>query len=286
MKKISTRKGIIIFYIIDFILLAVIAGAVSLLPKKNSPKTQESVILNTKFLSQTNEIQITDLKTKEDISLKKNDMFWYGSVSEKNSGKDEMTVFPCDMDRLTLFIKDLTEIKNITLLTSSKEFHDSYGISSEKGICIQLKQDGNILTSITFGKEDTFRQKTPFKVDNQNKIYDASIHSSCLTTDRSFWCDPYIQPFIITGNQEESERSLRRGRLTEDTDLLAEQDQENSLRYSASNGNMTVLNIKKHDNVYIVTPVFTSYSTELQKYFSIFNYSYKISQTTYNGLKK
>ncbi|MBO6176190.1 MAG: hypothetical protein J6O39_01420 [Treponema sp.] len=286
MKKISTKKGIIIFYVIDFILLAIIAGVISLLPKKNSPKSKDSVILNTKYLSQIDEFQITDLSTGESISLKKNDIFWYGTVNEKNDIEKEKVVFPCDMERLSLLIEDLSEIKKITLLTSSREFHSAYGISSDEGICLQAKQNGNILTYITFGKEDTFKQKIPFKMENQDKIYDAAVPGAYLTTDRSFWCDPYIQPVFITGNQEESERSLRRGRLTEADFSSKEQNPDSILRYTAENGNMTTLYIKKQDDTYIIRPSFTAYSTEKQKYFSIFNYSYRISQTTYNGLKK
>ncbi|MCR5217979.1 hypothetical protein [Treponema sp.] len=282
MKKISTKKAIIYFYLFDFFLFIAVIAALFIIPKKNSAKTREAVILNTKYLPKINAILIEDLESKEKILLKREGAFWYGV--QENAGSK--LIFPCNMEELTLILTNLTQLKELTLITESQTFHEYYDISSTKGKNISFMENDKILESITFGKENSLKQTIAFRMNNQEKLYECNFPGETLTTDRSFWCDPYICPLLITGNQEESERSLRRGKLTDINTKKEVSSLITSKKFNLKNGSKVILNFIKDNDTWIVSPEFLAYKEEDQKVFSLFNYSYRISQTTYEGLQK
>lgn len=286
MKKLNSKKAVLYFYLFDLILLSIVIIALFFIPKKNSVKTKKAVILNTKYLSQIDSIQISDLQTEDSLFIKKSDFLWYGFSKEK-----EKFIFPCNTENLNLLLSLLTQVKELTLLTESETFHEYYNIGKRQGKKLSFFQKDRLLTSITFGKEDSLKETIAFKMDEQKNIYETSFQESLLTTDRSFWCDPYICPLIVSKNQEESERSLRRGRL-EDVNFIQDFSNENdknnfsTISVNLTNGSKVLLKIKKEEDSYLVKPEFLAYQNKEKEAFSIFNYSYRISESTYMGLQK
>ena len=288
MKIVSQKKGILIFYAFDLIL--VILFFIILIPftKKNNPAEMESALINPDYVKDISSISITGFDTdgsKKGISFKKRGNIWTGSSSLSNYS----FVWPCDSQTIENLIAVSSRVNKMYKVGESISSWKSFEVDEKNSICITFyDSDVSTLSSIYYGKDNPLNQRIAFRTWSKDAVYEVDdTILPYLNTDESFWCDPFIYPQCLTGyDRKTSESLLRRGQLANispreglTSDALIRHDFENGARIE--------LACYHRDDAYVVIPFFTAgpASSEGEKeVLNSLNYRYTISEWTFDKL--
>ena len=248
MKRISSKKALLIFYGFDIILVLVILLLFLPLSRKNIPETSKM-----RFISNAKEIssvEIYNAKERKKIIISQKDNIWLGTDDDSN-----MTLnWPGDIQTIKNFLAEAE--KENTLYKKAEKVSEFF-----------------------FGIEDPISERISFRTSKEQTVWEAKTFvSNFLFKDASFWADPYIEPLCVTDENETSAK-LRRGQFI----YLSPSENikpEKVVLKIFSNTNKAVYSIYKKDDSYIVIPSFSSLEKNADAIKSI-NYRYSISQWTY-----
>ncbi|MCR5763285.1 MAG: hypothetical protein K6G00_07885 [Treponema sp.] len=279
MKKINLKQGILFFYIFDGILLALFI--ISFLPfaKKNKVPSVPTALLNPKFESKVSNIVISSPSSS--ITLKKGNDFWIGTSSESN-GK---YIWPADIQTVSNFINSAKQIIKVNVKSKNVSSWESLSVDDEHATSITFYEENKaILSQIFFGLKDSLSLKLYFRTWTKSIVYEGiSPLESFLTTEESFWADPFLYPQCITGyDRNYSEILLRRGLIQN----IAPKDGltvDFNLKKDFENGSIINFKIYKKDKEYIVIPYVNAGPAISEKDLAIIskiNYRYSISAVT------
>ncbi len=294
MKKLSKKSILNFFYAFDTVLAVIFLLALFPLSKKTAPKKNETYLLNPKNISSIS--KITFKKDGVTLSLSRsaiNDDFsgriWTGTVTADFAGqKYSDDVFPCDSKAVENFLASVSGKTFVSKKTDSISAWKSFGLDESQAFCVCFSgKNGEKLSELYFGMQNSLK-KTIFLRANKTTIFEADDNMSAfLTTDESYWVDPFIFPQSLTGySRSESEQFLRHGRMCsfvqpdKEADFFAVKD--------FGNGSRASFYFYKGDGGYTVHPVFEAgpaFPPETKKQISSINYNYNISEWTFESLR-
>ncbi len=258
----------------------------SFLPFMNKKKirAERTALLNPRNRGLVYQIVISN---EEDtvILTHAGDTTWTGS----SSAGDKSFVWPCHNQKVHNLLDESSEIIPAYKKSSSIKDWKSFSIDDVSSIKLAFySSDGQLLSKLYFGKEDSLTHRLSVRSGSNNNVYEIeSDISSFLTTDESFWADPYIFPDCITEkNKKTSDLALLRGRI-ENVTFQEGVSADYTVKKSFENGAEIVFSVYECDaNFFIVPhlipgPAFSKLEINaLQK----INYRYSVSRWTYERL--
>ena len=287
MKKQIKSKKLFFVLITDVVLFVLMITALVSKNKKNQPVVNKVALINPDYINKISNIQITEYdqnNIKQEIIISKQNNNWLGQSSSLS--KD--TYWPCDSQVLANFIETYSSITDLYKIGEKETSWESFSVDEESSVCVSLSDyDGNILSKIYFGSQDTLTQRIAVRTWKSDIVYEVQDDIvTYLKTDSSFWADPFIYPQCITDySRRQSESLLRRGKLVNfDSSINVE---ERILKKDFENGAQAIFAIYKNNDDYIVQPFFTSgvlYDEQVKNTISKINYCYSISSWTYERL--
>lgn len=283
MKKITLKHGVLFFYIFDGILLLLFIIGFLPFTKKNKVPSVPSALLNPNYESKVSAIKIS--APNASISLKKGDEFWIGTSLASN-GK---YIWPADVQNITNLINSAKQIMTVQVKTENVSSWKSLGVDDEQATCVTFYDDNrNILSQIFFGFKDSLSLKLYFRTWTKNTVYEGlSFIENFLSTEESFWADPFLYPQCITGyDRRKSESLFRRGQI-QNIGFKEGLSVDFNLQKYFENGSNILFNIYKNDKEFIVIPSLKTGPALSQKdaeLVSSINYRYSISSVTLDRL--
>lgn len=273
MKRISSKKALLIFYGFDIILVLVLLLLFLPLSRKNIPETSKM-----KFIDNAKEIssvEIYNAKERKKIIISQKDNIWLGTDDDSN-----MTLnWPCDIQTIKNFLTEAEKENSLYKKAEKVSSWASLGVDEKNSCRITFFKGTEKVSKFFFGIEDSVSERISFRTSKEQTVWEAKTSvSNFLFKDASFWADPYIEPLCVTDETEISAK-LRRGRLV----YLSPSENikpEKVVSKIFSNTNKAVYSIYKKDDSYIVIPSFSSLEKNTDAIKSI-NYRYSISQWTY-----
>ena len=291
MKIVSQKKGILIFYGFDLVLLLILVLA--LLPfsrKKNTPDKMTSALLNPDYVNEVSSIAITEYDedgVKQGIKISKAGSFWTGSSSHSNYS----FLWPCDAQTVNNLIAESCRVTDMFKVGDNLKAWKGFEVDEKSAVCVTFFDvSGGVLSSLYYGKEDPLTERIAFRTWSSDSVYETEdVIKSYLNTEESFWADPFIYPQCITGySRSVSESLLRRGSIINlspreglDCDYRIKRDFEN--------GAEAVFDVYKKDDEYIVIPYFKAgpaFSEEDRNAVESLSYRYTVSQWTLDRFEK
>ncbi|MCH5291385.1 MAG: hypothetical protein J1D88_06495 [Treponema sp.] len=216
MRRLSSAKGILVFYAFDALLLLVFL--LSFLPmfRRGAVRREKSALLNPRFVSSVQEISIagrgTDGESGLRVNLTRADSVWTGTDSL--SGFSQR--WPCDMQTVSNLLETASRLVDLYTKGSGPKQWNDFSVDDENALSLTFcGGNGDVLSKLFFGQEDPVTGRIAVRTWTKDTVYetDAAI-APFLTAVPSFWCDPFVFPQVVTGlSRSEAERTLRRGKL-------------------------------------------------------------------------
>lgn len=274
MKRISSKKALLMFYGFDIILVLVLLLLFLPLSKKNIPETSKM-----KFISNAKEIssvEIYNAQERKKIIIFQKDNIWLGTDDDSN-----MTLnWPCDIQTIKNFLAEAEKENTLYKKAEKVSSWARLGVDEKNSCRITFFKNGSEKVSeFFFGIEDPISERILFRTSKEQTVWEAKTSvSNFLFKNTSFWADSYIEPLCVTDENKISEK-LRRGQLV----YLSPSENikpEKVISKIFSNTNKAIYSIYKKDDSYIVIPSFSSLEKNKDAIKAI-NYRYSISQWTY-----
>jgi hypothetical protein len=169
----------------------------------NSEKFIQSALLNTKYEKELSEIQVSE-KDKT-IRLLHNDE---NGVWEGECGGVK---FPADGKQIQTLIAKLTKVRNMYKISDSQKKWPSLLLTDWSAVTVSYKINDSMSTKLHFGGQNFTKTRRYLRTDSRITSYEIdSDLDMFLTTDESYWFDPYILPRNITAvDSAENIQSVR-----------------------------------------------------------------------------
>ncbi len=292
MKKISSKAGIIIFYIFDALLLLILLFAFLPFSKKKEGPQKETL----SFLKEE------DVKQIKSISIKKNDKkiklflrgsIWLGKDWNFDAGAAADFIWPADTQSVSNLIEIAAKRQDIFLLSTKNSSWENYQLKKDDAIELSFfadEKEEEPLLSLFFGKRNLLASRIAFRSWEDSNVYECYwAIENYLNLDSNFWADPFLYPQCLTHySRNQSESLLRHGNLVNLSpakhlipDLILSKDFEN--------GSSASFAIYKKDASYVVIPSFKAspvFSDEDVKALQDISYRYSVSSVTLERFKE
>lgn len=294
MKKLSTFKGIFIFYLFDLILVITAILVFFLIPKKENiePDSLQFILdSNTVFafeISFQGTIQSlqngTNYETNEGgeapfhIYIAKNGSVWLGSDDKSNFTFN----WPCDIEKIYNFLSEAQ--KSVELIKMSDNISDwkLYSVDRKSASCVRfMDKNGIKIGEYWFGSRDSSLNNIFLRTSQDKTIWKTqTLLCDFVFYDASFWADPYIEPVFFKEDALNQSNRLRRGGLVY---LVppADAKPEKVITRSLDNGVNATYSFFKRDDSYIVLPSFSSPDADKEALEKI-NYRFSLSNALYD----
>ncbi len=279
MKKITLKHGLLFFYIFDGILLLLFIFAFLPFAKKNKEPSVPTALLNPNYETEITSIKIASPQST--VTLKKGERYWTGVSTESK----EKYVWPADIQNVSNLIECSKQIISVQVKTDNVTAWKSLGVDEEQSTSITFYDSNeNILSQVFFGFKDSLSLKLYFRTWTKATVYEGLTSiENFLTTEESFWADPFLFPQCITDyDRRYSETLLRRGKIQN----LAPRNGlpvKFNLQKDFENGGIVNYAIYEKDKEFIVIPSFIAgpaTSEKDSKLINSINYRYSISAVT------
>ncbi len=288
MKKISLKKGILLFYAFDALLLVILIAAVLPLANKRSVAEKSlSALLNVNYAPDVDTIYISTPGTsgRESVTLYKTGSVWSGT----DSASGDKISWPVQPQNVARLMEKATELVSLEAKAGTLDSWEKLGVDEEH--CIQLtflSSGSNILSSLYFGQQDSLSSTIAVRTWKGKTVYSApdSI-ATYLNAQTSFWCDTSVYPQCVTSySAAKTQQFLRRGVLT-DLFPAAHLEPSATIRKIFESGAEAYLAAYQKDSEYIIIPVFKASpacTPQEKSVIESFNYRYSVSDWTFNKL--
>ncbi|MFA6937498.1 MAG: hypothetical protein WCQ67_04640 [Treponema sp.] len=305
MKNNLSKKDKSIVFLQALLFVLVIIFAVCIIVKKNGSKVEsiETALVNPKYINNISEIEIRIPKdgnrsvpidktvtTKsvsieyENILLSNHGTLWTGKSSEQDGAE-----WPVSKTTVENLIGSSTNIIKMYKKSDNIKNWQSLSVTESTAKTLIFKgKDGSYISQLYFGVENPITNRVSVRSAARQSVYemDQSI-MNFMTTQSSFWCDPYLYPQYVTGlNNSEISSFLRHGQISAVKEITEKPVQ--LVKKSFGNGAEVLLKIyKQTTNDYYVVPTFSSSVAsgyQERNAISSLSYSYTISAWTYEKL--
>lgn len=286
MKKISGKRALLFFYAFDFILALILVLSFLPLNGRNRAETMESALLNPARADDISRIVISR-KGQGSVTIfrEPNVRFWTGS----DSRSDDRLLWPADYQTVENLVSVLTSTATFYVKARKLSAWDNLGVDEKNAVCVQAyDSDGAVLAWLYFGFDDPLTQRLAFRTWSAQTVYETDLRiKSFLSTDESFWADPFIFPQCVTEySRAREEGILRRGRLAA---ISPREGLEPGriVRTDFENGAGASLKIYSKDDEFVVIPSFSAgpaFPAEEKDALEKLNYRYTISAWTLERL--
>ncbi len=285
MKIFSKSKGILFFYAFDILLLIIFA--VSFIPfAKNRRVVVNSAALNPKYISDISKIviEIPEMEKVNTVTLNKSGSIWTGIDSKTN------TVWPCDETSVNNLLALVSKTVKMYKKSDKKESWETLGVDESNARKISfITNDGNIVSALYYGVEDGILKRISVRSREQTIVYDTENSvATYLTSEASFWADPFIYPEALTDlSRAQSQEFLRRGQIIK---FEPETDRKPDYVYTKifeNEADITLSFFNNGNNTYsVLTKMNPSpFVKEEEEYaLSKINYSFSVSSWTFDKL--
>lgn len=154
-------KNKMIFTLLLFFLL--ITGTLGSIKQqgKGSLPTIKSSILNKKYISEIDVINLRDNKSKDSLIIKKQGAYWVGKVENQNLS------FPVSTTSVLSLLEYSSNVRNMYKISDSVSKWQSYGLTDDQGFSILF--DGK--SSVYFGIDDITGKNIYLRSGIKNTIY-------------------------------------------------------------------------------------------------------------------
>lgn len=169
----------------------------SVFQKKRSGSSTETVLLNPRYLSEINRIE---LKNGEySILLEKKAASWSG-LSE-TAGSTMSVSFPADNEKIQNFLEELTSSIKVSIISDSLSGALALGMSDTDRLSVcTVYADGTACTRLYF--KDSSTGALLFRTDTGSRIYETADQKKLrLGADINSCCDPFIIPGYFAGTK-------------------------------------------------------------------------------------
>lgn len=305
MKNNLSKKDRSIVFLRASLLFLMIIFAVGIVVKNNGAKVEsiETALVNPKYINDISEIEIRIPKDGnrsvpidktiptesvsieyEYVLLSHKGALWTGKSSEQKGAE-----WPVSKPTVENLISNATNIVKMYKKSDNIKNWQSLSVTENTAKTLIFKgKDGNYISQLYFGVENPITNRVSVRSAARQSVYEMEQSiMNFMTTQSSFWCDPYLYPQYVTGlNDSESSSFLRHGQVAKAIEMSEKPVQ--TVKKSFGNGAELVLKIfKQQSNDYYVVPTFTSSVTsgaQERKAISSLSYSYTISAWTYEKL--
>lgn len=290
MRRLSKAQGILVFYLFDLALLALLI--ISFLPfmSRNGPSAKDTALLNPVHKEKVSFIELSRggggiFSEKRNVSLERAGAIWLGSSSDGNGE----FVWPADMQAVRKLLDLSSSVICSYEKSSSRTDWEEFGITDSEAFFLSFSDSSHrTLSSLYFGDDNPLTGRVYVRSASDVTVYevDGGIQSY-LSVDESFWADPFLYPQCLTGlGRAEAEESLRRGKI-ENIRPRDGLEADYTGRLYFGNGAEILFGIYKKDSAYIVIPALTpgpAASDVERAAISRINYRYGISGLTLDNL--
>lgn len=295
-QKTSVQKWIHFLIIFIFILLALLCISFTPLFKRNNPIPIQSALLNPKYHNDIAQIIIkspkngstSDTMNETELVLTKSDSIWVGSYQGAEVGI-EHEKWPASKETVENLITSSETILKMYKISDSVSHWNSFSVSEGQAFeLLFVEANGTTISDLFFGLENPLTNRIAVRSGSKQTVYEVdNSFSTFLTTDDSFWCDPYLYPQAVTGLSTSEEQSfLRHGKITTKSSINQNAFIQKKKK-DFGNGAEVVLSIFQSGDEFCVVPVFTASpactNSEKECIFSL-SYVYTISSWTYQKL--
>ena len=271
----------------------------------------ETALLNQKYLSQINQIQISG-KNEESLTLKKSGDFWLLYLKKNDSANSLCTL--ADGKIINSLLDKACKIRNIYLLSKNPSSYPSFALDDEGAFSLSFfKNDNSLCTKIYFGSSNSLTNRIYFRSQGKENVYECqNDFSQYLNFESSYWAEGRILSEIekiqkVTGEikgevknsskenisdfdfRSEKFLSLRHGKIFL-RDSLPLSQPILKIRVEGGNSRLVSLNFYQgEENLYFYTKnVLPSPEDSQENAFALYsdNGAYEISQWTYERIKE
>lgn len=183
--------------------------------KLNSKKNSEvrpitTSMLNPKYADSIASIAIKTPQSQKEITLTKTDSVWTGIA--KNDDDLQGVVWPVQLQTVNNLISISTKVAKMYIKSDSNSSWNTLSVTQDKASTIIFTgEDGQILSELYFGVINPITERISMRSAAKQTVYETDdVISVYLTTDVSFWADPYIYPQAVTGMSDNDSKSLLR----------------------------------------------------------------------------
>lgn len=321
MKRFSKKQLILFFYSFDFILLLILVLILIPFGKSHKNSISKTALLNPKYKNIVQKIELSfplensfekenyDFSSESlnqenaDFCKKfvffKTEDFWYGVLNlfpkEKSEDSKEQifspVIFPLESQTVQNMIEKFSLIDSVYKKADGKSSFSSYNLEEDEAMIICFYDvNGEVLSKIYFGREDSISSRISFRTDSSDEVFEID-NSLCvyLSSSISFWADPFVEPECLTHySRNLAQQGLRHGKIYE-ISILPELKSDKTFTKYFENGSGISFDVFKTEAGIVVKPKFISgplNSEDEKKVFSEINYFYSLSTWTYEKFEK
>jgi hypothetical protein len=284
-------------------------------------KGRNSAILNPSYKDKTVKIIIdcpqnieisVDKKVilHKKIELERKGKSWFGQIkysgllNEKNENSSSTknllenyrddSYFPVNASLVNNLLESVTKIIKMYKKSYNKKYFKDLNLDSQSGVSlIFFDSDNKELSSLIFGKSDSLKQEILLRSLKNDTVYSVNDEiKTYLNNDENFWCEQNIFPSALTDDKFYD--SYRRGSVIY-TGQKINADKNRNQFFTKDFGNASevklniipLLQVDESIKNYMIIPEFTpGFALSAEESFAWLkvNYSYTISQWTYNKL--
>lgn len=277
----SKRTTLVLTGVVCFLLLTYVLS-MRYTSQRSQVKTVTSALLNPKYKDTVTQIEITDGPS---LTLKKVGSLWIGQTDSAGTWPVQKSTIENLITNATNIIKMYTKADNV------RSWGTLHVTPESARKLVFMDTDGQIVSELYFGLENALTNRIAVRSGTRQTVYEVEqTIETYLTTDRSFWCDPYLYPQYVTGASDAAVQSvLRRGPLV---DVAPQQTAPAQiLNQDFENGARVMLRLypQPGGEQYLVSPRFISSpaaSATEKAAIESFSYCYSMSSWTYQKLSK
>ena len=276
MKRISFRRQLLFFLVLD-LLFVLAAGAailvISRIFKTGTPDVAELSLVDREAGEKVDVVLLEVSRQYEWVTLNKIGTLWLG----EDSSSPEKTLWPCDNDKVAAFIAEVSKTLQASKKADGVSSWRNLGLEERECFKVKVRQEGGQPVTWRFSA-DTAAQADRlviFRTPRGQTVWEAkSSIGGFLTCTADFWADPYAAPAFASGGG-----GGERGELF---CLLPASHLKPVAVHEVSFGDVEAcFTVYKKEDGYVVRPSFTCQNTpEL----SLINYGYLLDEAALSRL--
>lgn len=285
MKKFSAKKGLLIFYGFDAVLILAVCFLLIPFNRKNSPDSIFSSFIDSD--EEILEIRISSRNDNIRISMENIDGNWIGTDSNSN----DILYWPCNVQYVEKILKLANEKKQWNKLSENVTSWKNFSVDNSHAVEFSFHSKSKTIGSIFFGNFNELENKISFRTSKNSTVWEVESDFSnfAYETSPSFWADPFIEPLCVLPRKKgDKDSGLRRGELVY---LKPGENVKpfNVVKRFFENGSIGTYSFYEKDKDVIVIPTFYAdeqFDLIYREYLKKISYRYSISRWTYDRFVK
>lgn len=171
--------------------------------KKSNIKTIQTALLNKKYISNVNLIEVSEPNDEPLLLSKKTDKngdyYWIGTTNEMS--------FPIDFTIASQFINSFAKTRNLHIVSESYSAWSSLSLADNQSFKVRFLYDngiGNIepYSALFFGTETADGTMVRLRTDKKATAYQMQNDIfSYLTTKKELWADMKLFPYMVQNDE-------------------------------------------------------------------------------------